>query len=396
MSQQGEDSVLTALETVNTSLTLIQRRIGNIETRLSSVQSEVEAKIEGLGPYLHQINEKSRTNNFQVLTGVDLGFINRTIQKLILAQTQEQILEVHLKETQRYIKRGILFLEQETKYLPWKSIGFESESIEEVVAVDLEDPIIRAARQKRIIYRVDASAELFPWLKRMGEIPHACICIPFAFEDFVPIVFYGDSFETIPIDTLELLTHLTVLVLKNNYLQSVGKDKASLAQQSWIQGGEREKHLTRPVPVLETESEPTLPQKGDQALTVLEEAVAQLEKELETSPSWSGLKKPDTQLEVKAQSEEDQSKVSFKKWELYTVVPKNVTPVGIYYDKISCREGGEAKMAKNPKVKEQSGSNVSTLAAKILSGSKKPTQQEIKSLAASVLSQDEKKGQQRK
>ena len=53
-------------------------------------------------------------------------------------------------------------------------------------------------------------------------------------------------------------------------------------------------------------------------------------------------------------------------------------------------------MAKNPKAKKQSTSKVSTLAANILSGSKKPTQKEIKSLAASVLSQDEKKGQQKK
>ena len=53
-------------------------------------------------------------------------------------------------------------------------------------------------------------------------------------------------------------------------------------------------------------------------------------------------------------------------------------------------------MAKTPKVKKQSTSKLSTLAANILSGSKKPTQKEIKSLAASVLSQDEKKGQQKK
>jgi hypothetical protein len=44
-------------------------------------------------------------------------------------------------------------------------------------------------------------------------------------------------------------------------------------------------------------------------------------------------------------------------------------------------------------VKKQSSSNISSLAGKILSGNKKPTQAEIKKLAASVLSQDEKKGQ---
>lgn len=43
--------------------------------------------------------------------------------------------------------------------------------------------------------------------------------------------------------------------------------------------------------------------------------------------------------------------------------------------------------------KKQSSSGVSTLASKVLSGSKKPTLADSKKLAGSVLSQDEKKGQ---
>lgn len=46
-------------------------------------------------------------------------------------------------------------------------------------------------------------------------------------------------------------------------------------------------------------------------------------------------------------------------------------------------------------VKKQSSSKVSTLASKVLSGSKKPTTQDAKKLAASVLAQDEKKGQRK-
>ncbi len=44
-------------------------------------------------------------------------------------------------------------------------------------------------------------------------------------------------------------------------------------------------------------------------------------------------------------------------------------------------------------VKKQSSSTVSTLASKVLSGTKKPTSSDAKKLAASVLSQDETKGQ---
>jgi hypothetical protein len=42
--------------------------------------------------------------------------------------------------------------------------------------------------------------------------------------------------------------------------------------------------------------------------------------------------------------------------------------------------------------KKQTGNTVSSLAGKILSGSKPATQSDAKKLAASVLSQDEKKG----
>ena len=45
------------------------------------------------------------------------------------------------------------------------------------------------------------------------------------------------------------------------------------------------------------------------------------------------------------------------------------------------------------KPKKQSSSSVSTLASRVLSGHKKPTEAEAKRLAASVLSQDETKGQ---
>ncbi len=51
-------------------------------------------------------------------------------------------------------------------------------------------------------------------------------------------------------------------------------------------------------------------------------------------------------------------------------------------------------MAKRPA--KQSSSKLSTLASKVLNGSKKPTASDVRSLAASVLSQDEVKGQKQK
>lgn len=46
--------------------------------------------------------------------------------------------------------------------------------------------------------------------------------------------------------------------------------------------------------------------------------------------------------------------------------------------------------------KKESGNSTSTLASKILSGEKKPTEADAKKLAASVLSQDETKGKRKK
>jgi hypothetical protein len=43
--------------------------------------------------------------------------------------------------------------------------------------------------------------------------------------------------------------------------------------------------------------------------------------------------------------------------------------------------------------KKQSSAKTSTLASKVMSGSKKPTTADAKKLAASVLSQDENRGQ---
>lgn len=45
--------------------------------------------------------------------------------------------------------------------------------------------------------------------------------------------------------------------------------------------------------------------------------------------------------------------------------------------------------------KKQSGNSTSSLAGKILSGSKKATQMDARKLAASVLSQDEVKGKRK-
>lgn len=74
----------------------------------------------------------------------------------------------------------------------------------------------------------------------------------------------------------------------------------------------------------------------------------------------------------------------------HRAVADSYRPVGLsnHIVDVKCQE--VFPMAQKPI--KQSSDKVSTLASKVLSGSKKPTSIEVKSLAASVLSQDEKKG----
>ena len=189
-----------------------------LKSELNQIRGDVQAQLKEVQDSIGQKLTQPESKELSPL--LDLAHVNEVVQKLALGETREQILEVYLRETQERVNRAILFLEKEGRYVPWKGIGFSSESIELVAAEETEDPIIRAASQKKIICRSEAVGEAFPWLKEAGPLPQVVICIPLVFGDYVPAVFYGDSFQSISVDPLELLTHLAVLVLKNHSLQN--------------------------------------------------------------------------------------------------------------------------------------------------------------------------------
>lgn len=203
------------------SLAEIQHQLSQIESRLGTTASEIQAKLKALDTLLQE-NEgavASTPDALSIAPGLELSRIKTVFRKLAVSQSQDQILQTYLEEAQSLASRGILFLKKDHQYVPWKAIGFQLQQVESVGTQDQENPILKAALRKRIVVPRRDLDQIFAWLKQAAELPRAALCIPLVFDDFVPVVLYVDSSDSIPLDSLELLSHLTVLVLKNQYLQ---------------------------------------------------------------------------------------------------------------------------------------------------------------------------------
>ena len=185
-------------------LTGIQKKLADIESRLEDTRHEIEAQLEA-APSL--------------APGVDLPLLNSAIQKLSGCQEQEQILDAFLEEAQSIVSRGILFLKKEESYVPWKAFGLDLEQVQTVKLDDPDSPLVRAARQNKVLVLEEESDPPLPWPAPEQQASPVSFCLPLSFEGFVPVVFGGDSASPVSLDSLELLSHLAVLVLKNHSLQ---------------------------------------------------------------------------------------------------------------------------------------------------------------------------------
>ena len=217
---------MTGLQGLRDTLVNLREKVIQVETELGAARDALDGKLLAVQLLMHHDRRVPPATDQApaAFPAIEVGQVNLAIQKLAQGTTQEQILEVFLLEAQTFAKRVILFLNKDTRYVPWKHLGFVAEDIESVTDGDFSDPIVRAAQQKQIIYRTKPPDQPFPWLEK-SEVQPAYICIPFVFEDLVPLVLYGDSPESIAIDSLELLVHLTILVLKNNSLQALAAAK---------------------------------------------------------------------------------------------------------------------------------------------------------------------------
>ena len=216
---QSPDQLLEQLDGLGTALTAVLNRLGQIELEMAAAKNEANLQISAIRDFLND-PQISALAGPDPAAGADVGRANEAIQKLSVGETQEQILEIFLEEVNSLSDRAILFLQRGDSYFAWKGLGFDSSIFDSVQAESDEDPIRRSAREQRIIYRTDDLTEAFPWLTGAGEVPETAVCVPLIFEETAPVVLYVDSSHGIELDSLELLSHLAVLVLKNHYLMA--------------------------------------------------------------------------------------------------------------------------------------------------------------------------------
>ncbi len=213
---------MSSSQTLRDSLAGIQEKLTAIESQLETAKKEIESRLKALDRP-QQLDQDSPS----LSSGLELSRVNAAHQKLATGESQEQILATYLEEAQALVSRGVLFLKEDEKYLPWKAIGFDLEHVQTVEGQDQENPIMRAALQRQIVFSGGDLDQTFPWSKQSGEPSRVAVCIPLVFGDSVPVVLYADSSASMPLDSLELLTHLVVLVLKNHYLQRLAASEGT-------------------------------------------------------------------------------------------------------------------------------------------------------------------------
>lgn len=208
------------------SLAGIENKLAAIESQLEATRGQIESRLDAL--------EKGHLDEGETApssAGVTLSRINEAMGRMAGAESQSQVLAAYLEEALAMASRGILFLKEGEQYSQWQSIGFDSAQVEPISTQDQSSPIIRAATNKQVVVSGENLEETISWLSESGESPRVSLCIPLVFGDTVPVVLYLDSSDEVPVHSLELLTQLAVLILKNQYLQQLTALKSS-------QGGE--------------------------------------------------------------------------------------------------------------------------------------------------------------
>jgi len=206
---------------LQTQLDQLQQSSTDLETQVQAARN-LDGRLEQVDGTLQRVEAEPLTlPERPPIQGLDPLLLKDTLRSLTDASSQEEILDAFLDLASRKVDRAILFASKNGSYIPWRSRGFSTDSLDSVVVDDPTDPIMTVARSRQLIYREQAPAEARPSLGEAGDMPHAFAAIPLVFDDFVPVIFYADSTSSLDLDYLEILSYLAVLVLKNNALQQL-------------------------------------------------------------------------------------------------------------------------------------------------------------------------------
>ncbi len=228
----GSESDLQAdVGNEKSALQEIRDQLAAVQSRLKETQAGLARDLKMVEMLAGSFDEISEVLDAESACRIHLR-VNYLIRKLVKGSGQEEILEIYLAEVQENLQRGILFRGKEGSYAPWKGFGFSPGLIQEIGSQSPGSAIGRAGAESCIFYSEQGLTTEFPWLRQDVVPAHAAVCIPFVFEDEVPLVFYGDAERSFSVELLELSTHIATLVLKNDYLQELVRRGAAVDSET--------------------------------------------------------------------------------------------------------------------------------------------------------------------
>ena len=220
MHAGSESDLQAGVGNEKSALQEIRDQVAAVQTRLKETQAGLARDLETVEMLAGSFDKISVDLDGEAARRIHLR-VNYLIRKLVESSGQEEILEIYLAEVQENLQRGILFRGEEGSYTPWKGFGFSPGLIQEIGSQAPGSAIGRAGAEGCILYLEQDLTTEFPWLLQDVVPAHAAVCIPFVFEDEVPLVFYGDAELSFSVELPELSTHIVTLVLKNDYLQEL-------------------------------------------------------------------------------------------------------------------------------------------------------------------------------
>ena len=260
----------------------LQDSLAGVESKLDALEAWLKADRRHIESRLDALEKGPLDPGGTAPTSVEVTFgrMNAATERIAGAGSQRQVLAAYLEEATAMASRGILFLKEGEQYSKWQSIGFESAQVEPISPQDQSGPIIRAASNQQVVVSGENLEEKFFWLSESGESPRMSLCIPLVFGDIVPVVLYLDSLDAMPVDSLELLTQLAVLILKNQYLQQLTALESFQGVDVVAEGIEFPEPLQfsqdEEMPVAETIEEPVAVKPDEPIELIAEEATLQL------------------------------------------------------------------------------------------------------------------------